>query len=171
MSGVFLDFALLVACVFILPAMGYSEVLKPYDSVLLKVNSRADTVIKELSNKFTGRIHYNSNYKYSYSASETGVLDACKFSLNAVKYYDNAETFINDLHEYNVNNNPTSISKITINNSVWNTFDFDSISGRMSYYTTSLGNVVFLMEFEKQENAPAECDAYKDTIINSIISE
>lgn len=192
-SGVFLDFALLVACVFILPAMGYSEVLKPYDSVLLKANSRADTVIKELSNKFGGQIHYNSkykvknyfliyvpsvfknnsgasNYKYSYT-SESGVLNDCKFSLNAVKYYDNPETFINDLHEYNANNNPSSVSKIVVNDSVWNTFDFDSISGRMSYYTTSLGDIVFLLEFEKQENAPGDCDSYKEKIINSIISE
>ena len=192
-GGLLLNALLVVVAIFVLPIIGLSSVLEPYNPVIEEAKVKLKDVFTDYADTFQTPIQYDHkykvknyflvyvpsvfkdnstsyNYKYTYSSSDV-LLNACKFSFNAVKKQVNAADFIKELKEYNINNNSSDIAKIIINDREWYTFSFDSLTGRMDYYTTAINDKVFLMEFEKEENAPDDCYLYRDKIINSVISE
>ena len=191
--GIVLNVLLLLCTIIILPRTSFSSVLEPYNPMIEEASVKLKDVFNDYTDTFKTPVQYDHkyrvknyflvyvpsvfkdsstsyNYKYTYSSSDI-LLNACRFSFNAIKKYSDPLRYINELKQYNINNNPTDITIVNINDRKWYTFSFDSLAGRMDYYTTAINDKVFLMEFEKEENAPEDCYVYKDKIISSVISE
>jgi len=144
---------------------------KTFDGVL-----SSDTSIK-ISDEFTiiipnnfeeGMMNDENSYDYEYS-SDSGGFNTCSFSLKAINGYSTAENLITQMATYYTNNN--RIETASINNIEWSWFSYPGSFGTSYYYATTKNNKVFLFQYEIEDDAPSDCESYKDQVITSINSK
>lgn len=109
-------------------------------------------------------------YEYEYS-SGNGVFDDCSFKLSVPEGFSNAENLINQIFQYNSNDNSAAVTKATANNIDWYWFSLESSFGKTYYYGTTKNNKVFLLQYEINKNASNDCESYRQPIIDSIKSK
>ena len=107
------------------------------------------------------------SYEYEYS-SDSGVFDKCEISLESIQGFSDASNLINQMADYNIDNNPTKVTKKSINNIDWYWFKVDDSFGTTYYYGTTKNNKVFLLKYEINEDASNDCKSYREQIIKSI---
>lgn len=148
-----------------------SEINDTYDGVMMY-----DTSIK-MKNEFAISVpsvfkDESDEYEYEYVyESGQGVFDDCSVSLFVPSGYSSAENLINQLAVYNKDNNPTSVASATLNGIEWHAFSYNDVFGTKYYYGTTKNNKVYLLEYEVQEDAANDCDSYRQSILNSIVSK
>ncbi len=138
-----------------------------YNGILIQDNSIK--IADEFTITVPERFENDSNdYEYSYSydnKESTEVFSDCKVSLYKVANYSSSENLISQMAKQN------QINKQNINNTTWSWFKETNTFGDAYIYSTEKDGSVYLLEYEKQEGADAECIAYKDQILNSIYSK
>ena len=112
----------------------------------------------------------DGTYEYQYSGTE-GIFNECKASLSVPDGYNDAESLINSMHKYNIDDTPTDVENETINNINWYHFSYEDSFGKTHYYGTTKNNKVFLFKYEINKDADSDCSGYLDPIINSIQSK
>ncbi len=109
----------------------------------------------------------SSEYQYEYTSSSGG-FNKCSISFTSPEDFSNAEDLIRQIAKYETDNNPTTVTKNSINNIEWYWFTLNDSFGKKYYYGTTKNNKVFLLEYEIQEDAPSDCEQYQQQILNSI---
>lgn len=109
-------------------------------------------------------------YDYEYNSGQ-GVFRSCSITFNIPDGYSSAENLINQMAKYNLDNNPTEVEKINLNNIDWYWFSYNDAFGTTYYYGTTKNNKVYLLEYSIQEDAPSDCINYKQQVLNSIIKK
>ncbi len=127
---------------------------------------------------------YSYEYKY---VSEDSVFDNCRISMGVPqikmgipevnKEFANAEDLMNEMQDYFKESNSSAVQKMTINNLDWYHVSMDDSTwgghsfGKLYYYATTKNNKIFLLKYDISENAPSECENYRQQIISSIQSK
>jgi len=139
------------------------------------------------SSTFNGALYYsnvsdlNSLFDYSipnvfenssistslhYEYGDNSIFGDCVVELNTINGYYSSENLIKDMNEYYDGEN---FNKQNINNIEWYSFEKEDSFGREIYYATNINNIVYLYQFEmNEEDLYLECSNYHSSIINSI---
>ena len=130
----------------------------------------ADEFTITVPTKFEDDAFDESAYTYKYEAEE-GIFNECKINLAAIKEYNDAQVLVNGIATYKKDDNPTTVTKNTINNIDWYWFSLIDSFGKTYYYGTTKNNKVYLLEYDINEDAEEDCESYLSQIVNSIQSK
>lgn len=139
------------------------------------------------SSKFDGALYYsnvsdlNNLFDYSipnvfenssistslyYEYGDNSIFGDCVVELNTINGYYSSENLIKEMNAYYDGKN---FNKQDINNIEWYSFEKEDSFGREIYYATDINNIVYLYQFEmNEEDLYLECSNYHSSIINSI---
>ncbi len=139
------------------------------------------------SSKFNGALYYsnvsdlNNLFDYSipnvfenssistslhYEYGDNSIFGDCVVEFNTINGYYSSENLIKEMNEYYDGEN---FNKQNINNIEWYSFEKEDSFGREIYFATDINNIVYLYQFEmNEEDLYLECSNYHSSIINSI---
>ena len=149
-------------------------------------NSEFDNNITSDS-KFDGALYYsnvsdlNNLFDYSipnvfenssistslhYEYGDNSIFGDCVVELNTINGYYSSENLIKEMNGYYDGKN---FNKQNINNIEWYSFEKEDSFGKEFFYATDINNIVYLYQFEmNEEDLYLECSNYHSSIINSI---
>lgn len=138
-------------------------------------------------NKFNGILYYsnesdiNSVFDYTipnvfenssistslhYEYGDNSIFGDCVIQFNTINGYNSSQTLIKEMNDYY---DGTNFNKQRINNIEWYSFEKEDSFGREVYYATDINNIVYLYQFEmNEEDLYLECSNYNNSIMNSI---
>ena len=190
--GFLVEIIIVVLCLIILSFFGVGNVIfNSFLKPMLNLPSEINDIIETNDATYNGTLLFDTSvnlknnvsinipsdfedestdYSYSYVfASNNGVFDDCRVNLHIPTGYSDANNLINQLHDYNVNYSPSDVSKKVVNSNDWYWFSYNNAFGNSYYYATTIGNKVYLLEYEIQTDAPDNCNNYREGIVNSIV--
>lgn len=131
-----------------------------YYSNVSDLNSMFDYTIPNVFENSS--ISTSLHYKYG----DNSIFGDCVVQFNTINGYYSSQTLIKEMNDYY---DGANFNKQNINNIEWYSFEKEDSFGREVYYATDINNIVYLYQFEiNEENLYLECSNYNNLIINSI---
>lgn len=138
-----------------------------YEGVLpIDTNIRiADNFSVAIPNTFKNNSEVN---KYSYEYITNDTFKTCKFELYGILGFNNHSLLINQMAEYDKDTLASVVSKSVNNNIEWYWYSKNDSFGKKYTYATNKGGKIYIMNYQIDKDAPAECENSRLQIISSV---